>query len=60
MNRSSEIVGQINFFASITGRFGRMCLIFQDEPHVSRNISGGASPDYNLEFGISSLLYEIR
>jgi len=50
MNRSSETVGEINFFATITGRFGRMSLIFQDEPHVSRNTFRRYKP--RLEFGV--------
>jgi hypothetical protein len=50
MNRSSETLGQINFFARITGRSGRMSLIFQDESHVSRNIFWRCKPC--LEFGV--------
>jgi hypothetical protein len=51
MNRSSETLGQINFFASITGRSGRMSLIFEDESHVSRNIFWRCKP--RLEFNVS-------
>jgi len=50
MNSGSETVGKNNFFAIITGRFGRMPLIFQDEPHVSRNTFWRCKP--RLEFGV--------